>query len=91
MPAISASAPGKIILLGEHAVVYGRPALAVPVSQVHARAVIQASPLGYPGRIIIFAPDIGLEADLESMPREHPLAVVLKLASAELGGRLPAF
>ena len=40
---ISETASGKIILFGEHAVVYQRPAIAVPVSQVQARVTIKKS------------------------------------------------
>jgi mevalonate kinase len=70
----SASAPGKIILFGEHAVVYGRPALAVPVFQVHADVEVIDSPQH---GIWIDAPDISLQAELNSLPGSHPLAVII--------------
>jgi mevalonate kinase len=78
MPAITATAPGKIILFGEHAVVYGQPAIAVPVSQVRARAIITAQPDYARGQINIQAPDIDLMTTLDDLPVNHPLSVVVK-------------
>ncbi|MBI1792570.1 MAG: mevalonate kinase [Chloroflexi bacterium] len=70
----SSSAPGKIILFGEHAVVYGQPALAVPVMQVHADVEIADSPRA---GIWISAPNIHLHAELNSLPSGHPIASVI--------------
>src|ERR1051325_312966 len=68
------SAPGKIILFGEHAVVYGRPALAVPVTQVHADVELQDSPRQ---GIWIEAPDVDLRAELNRLASDHPIASVI--------------
>jgi mevalonate kinase len=71
---VKASAPGKIILFGEHAVVYNRPALAVPVTQVHADVeVLDSSRAG----IWINAADIRLQAELTSLPTDDPIAVMI--------------
>ena len=83
----SAFAPGKIILFGEHAVVYGRPALAVPVTQVHADVeVLDSSKDG----IWIDAPDIHLQAELNSLLPDHPLAAVISNFFTPLSSLHPA-
>jgi len=84
MPAFSSSAPGKIILFGEHAVVYGRPAVAVPVTEVSAKVTLTPNPRGQPGELKISAPEIGLEAMLADLPAENPLARAIRLTASAL-------
>lgn len=71
---MKASAPGKIILFGEHAVVYNRPALAVPVNQVQAEVEVSDSPTQ---GIWIHAPVVDLHAELSTLPSDHPIASVI--------------
>ena len=95
----TASAPGKIILFGEHAVVYGRPALAVPVTQVQATVTVTESipdqrngmkfgEMNGQARIRIEAPDIGISTTLRSLlsnPAPHPLATAITSVFSTLG------
>jgi mevalonate kinase len=91
MASFSASAPGKIILFGEHAVVYGRPAIAAPVTQVAANVTVTANPPGTEAGVVIQAPDIHLEAELKDLVPHHPLAAAITRTSAHFNLRhIPA-
>lgn len=78
-----ATAPGKIILVGEHAVVYGRPAIAVPVWETVATARISTAPVG--SGLIGVATDLGRTIRLGEAGDEEPLALVARLTLAQLG------
>lgn len=71
----TATAPGKIILFGEHAVVYGRPAIAIPLPQLRATAVVAAA--SQPG-IRLIAPDLGQDVMLSEAPPDDPIAAVIR-------------
>jgi mevalonate kinase len=92
MPAISSTFPGKVILFGEHAVVYGSHAIAIPVNQIHSHAVITPAIGSSPGYVDIIAPDINFHQDLKSLDDNDPLAFALNTTLRKLGvSKNPAF
>ena len=81
------SAPGKVILFGEHAVVYGRPAVAVPVTQVQATATINDAP--HSSGCTLYAPDIGKSFRLNQASAQDPLAAIVHETLTHLGASEP--
>jgi len=79
-----ASAPGKAILIGEHAVVYGRPAIAIPLLGIRARARISTT--DYP--LTLIAEDLPrppLVFSRGAMDIADPLALMVSLTAQYLG------
>jgi mevalonate kinase len=84
MKSARAFAPGKIILFGEHAVVHGQPAIAVPLSAVGATVTAQP---GAPGSgLVVHAVDLDQTFLYAATPPDspfynaliHPLRVALE-------------
>jgi mevalonate kinase len=76
-----ADAPSKLILLGEHAAVYGERALASPLSEPKARAIVREED----GLARVDLPDLGVrfEAGQGGLPPEAlPFARILDAAAA---------
>ena len=78
MQAITATAPGKIILFGEHAVVYGQPAIAVPLPDVRTTATV--TPGSVPACVIIVAANLARTLVVRQRPEanEHALAIAVR-------------
>lgn len=87
MTTTQATAPAKVILFGEHAVVYGQPAIAAPVSQVRAAALVADSA---PNGVRLVAPEIGEAYWLADANEEDPLGAAVRLVQEAAGlPRLP--
>ncbi|MFA9490585.1 MAG: mevalonate kinase [Anaerolineales bacterium] len=75
---IKASAPGKVILFGEHAVVFGMPAIAAPLEGLRTTATISPLPEGAHNDILIEAPAIGYFQWLHEAAPNDPLPMIVQ-------------
>jgi len=74
---IEATAPAKVILFGEHAVVYGQPAIAAPVSSLRATASVQPNDPPKQGLRIVAADLVGI-ADVDAETVQSALLLMAR-------------
>ncbi len=89
MPAITCSSPGKTILFGEHAVVYGYPAIAVPINSVQLKVAILGAPELPQGCVRLRNRDTGEDVLLSDLDENHPVRAALQIISSAL--KIPNF
>lgn len=75
-----ARACGKAILCGEHAVVYGRPAIGVPLADIFAEAEVREGT----GGVTIVAEDLDQAWMLDELAPDHPLAHIVRATLRQL-------
>lgn len=75
----ASSAPGKLLLFGEHAVVYGHPCIVTAVDQRLTARVTQTES----GKLLLKTPDIEFETSLTTIStiKKHPKEVQFVLAA----------
>jgi len=84
MPAMNQSACGKAILLGEHAVVHGEGAIAIPLSNKRVKVHVEPKILAPDSKIHVIAPDLDINQELSDLPKQNPIFQAVRLTLSEL-------